>query len=70
MLAVARAFFLFPVMGLCNLSCCFLVTRDAISQVFESSSFQGFVCKESQFAQLGFERSSSLSATGMQGRTG
>lgn len=41
MLAVARAFFLFPVMGLCNLSCCFLVTRDAIRQVFESSFFSG-----------------------------
>lgn len=47
MLVVAETFFLFPVMGLCNLACCSLVTRDAVSQVFESSSFQGFVFKVS-----------------------
>lgn len=55
MLAVARAFFLFPVMGLCNLSCCFPVTRDAIRQVFESSFFQWFA-RRANLHSLGWNR--------------
>jgi hypothetical protein len=42
MLVIAGTFLLFPVTGHCNLSCCFLVTRNAIR------FFPGFVCKESQ----------------------
>lgn len=46
---------LFPVLGLRSLACCFLVTRDMISQVFESSSFQGLCSRRANFCRSGWD---------------